>query len=334
MFDAAQRVELGRTGLKITRVGFGCAPIGNLHSVVAEEDAQAAIKAAFDDGVRFIDAAPFYGYGLAEERAGRAMAHWPREEFVLSTKVGRLIRPGKRSGAEIYDGGKSYYLANDEMHTHLDYSYDGAMRSLEESLRRWNVDRIDILHIHDPDDHFEEAVNGAYKALDRLRSDGTIKAVSAGMNQWQMLSRFLDHGHFDCFLLAGRYSLLDQSSLPEFLPKCLERGVSVIVGGVFNSGLLANPQPGATYNYTPASEAMLARALRIKEVCERHGVSLKAAALQFPLAHPAVAAILSGVRTPAEWNENHAALRAEIPTALWDELKHEGLLEASTPVPA
>lgn len=334
MFDVAQRAELGRTGLKVTRVGFGCAPIGNLHAEVAEADAQDAIAAAFEAGVRFIDAAPFYGYGLAEERAGRALATWRREDFVLSTKVGRLIRQGRRSGAEVFDGDKSFYLANEAMHTELDYSYDGVMRSLEDSLRRWNVDRIDILHIHDPDDHFEAAVNGAYKALDRLRSDGTIMAVSAGMNQWQMLGRFMDHGRFDCFLLAGRYSLLDQSSLPEFLPKCLAQGVSVIVGGVFNSGLLANPQRGATYDYTPASEALLARALSIKAVCERHGVPLKAAALQFPLAHPAVAAILTGVRTRAEWAENHAGLGLDIPAALWAELKQEGLLARDAPVPA
>ncbi len=334
MFDPAQRVELGRTGLKITRVGFGCAPIGNLHSEVAEGDAQAAIAAAFDDGVRFIDAAPFYGYGLAEERAGRALANRDRNEFVVSTKVGRLIRPGQRSGTEVFDAGKSFYLANEEMHTELDYSYDGVMRSLEDSLRRWNLDRIDILHIHDPDEHFDQAVDGAYKALDRLRSDGTIGAVSAGMNQWQMLARFMDHGRFDCFLLAGRYSLLDQSSLPEFLPKCLAQGVSVIVGGVFNSGLLANPQRGATYDYTPASEALLARALSIKAVCERHGVPLKAAALQFPLAHPAVTAILTGVRTRAEWAENHAGLGLDIPAALWAELKQEGLLAMDAPVPA
>ena len=334
MFDPAQRVELGRTGVKITRVGFGCAPIGNLHSVVAEEDAQAAIAAAFNDGVRFIDAAPFYGYGLAEERAGRALSKWRREDFVLSTKVGRLIRPGARAGTEVFDGGKSFYLANEEMHTELDYSYDGVMRSLEDSLRRWNVDRIDIMHIHDPDEHFEQAVNGAYKALDRLRSEGTISAVSAGMNQWQMLARFMDHGRFDCFLLAGRYSLLDQSSLPEFLPKCLAQGVSVIVGGVFNSGLLANPERGATYDYTPASEEMLARALRIKAACERHGVPLRAAALQFPLAHPAVAAILTGIRTRAEWEQNRGGLSLDIPAALWADLKHEGLLAADAPVPA
>lgn len=334
MADPAERVSLGETGLRVTRVGFGCAPIGNLLSEVSEDDAQAAIAAAFDAGVRFIDAAPFYGYGLAEERAGRALKGRPRGDFVVSSKIGRLIRPGKRGGAEIFGNNQSFYLANPGMHLELDYSYDGVMRSLEDSLKRWDLDRIDILHIHDPDDHFNEAVNGAYKALDKLRSERTISAVSAGMNQWEMLSRFMDHGRFDCFLLAGRYSLLDQTALPEFLPKCLDRGVAVVVGGVFNSGLLANPVRGATYNYVAAPDDLIERALRIKAVCERHGVSLKAAAIQFPLAHPAVASILTGVRSKAEWDANSAGLQVAIPSGLWDELKAEGLLSKQAPVPS
>jgi len=329
-----ERVALGDTGLQLTRVGFGCAPIGNLLAEVPEADAAAAIAAAFDDGVRFIDAAPFYGYGLAEGRAGRALKGRPRADYVVSTKVGRLIRPGRRSGAEIFGNDESFYLANPEMHLELDYSYDGVMRSLEDSLKRWDLDRIDILHIHDPDDHFDEAVRGAFRALDRLRSEGTISAVSAGMNQWEMLHRFMDHGRFDCFLLAGRYSLLDQTALPEFLPKCVERGVGVIVGGVFNSGLLANPVRGATFNYVAAPDLLLERALRLKAVCERHGVPLKAAAIQFPLAHPGVTSILTGVRNKAEWDENSAALRMPVPQDLWAELKAEGLLDPSAPVPA
>lgn len=333
MINPGDRVKLGTTGLELTRVGFGCAPIGNLLSEVKEEDASEAIAAAFDDGVRFIDAAPFYGYGLAEERAGRALQGRDRSDFVVSTKVGRLIRPGERTGAEVFGENESFYHANPGMRLELDYSYDGVMRSLEESLTRWKVDRIDILHIHDPDDHFNEAVNGAFQALDKLRSDGTISAVSAGMNQWEMLSRFMDHGRFDCFLLAGRYSLLDQTSLPGFLPKCQAQGVGVIVGGVFNSGLLANPVRGATFNYVPAPEELVDRALRMKAICERHGVSLKVAAIQFPLAHPAVTSILTGVRNKAEWAENSAALRTPIPHDLWAELKAEGLIDASAPVP-
>jgi D-threo-aldose 1-dehydrogenase len=192
---------------------------------------------------------------------------------------------------------------------------------------------VDVLHIHDPDDHFDEAIKGAYKALERLRTDGTISAVSAGMNQWQMLSRFMDHGDFDCFLLAGRYSLMDQTALPIFLPKCQQRHVSVVVGGVFNSGLLADPRRGATFNYLDAPAPVIEQALRIKAVCERHGVPLKAAALQFPLAHPAVATILVGTRSAAEFGENYDLFGRPIPSALWADLKDERLIAVDAPTP-
>jgi D-threo-aldose 1-dehydrogenase len=215
----------------------------------------------------------------------------------------------------------------------LDYSYDGVMRSHEDSLERLGLERVDILHIHDPDDHFDWAVNGAYKALDRLRSEGTIKAVSAGMNQWEMLSRFMDNGDFDCFLLAGRYSLLDQTALAEFLPKCMERGVSIVLGGVFNSGLLADPKPGITFNYVEAPQELIDQAIRIGQVCESHGVPLKAAALQFPLAHPAIACVLTGVRSAAEFEENERLFRHSIPDDMWQELKAEGVLAEEVPVP-
>lgn len=333
MADPTVRVPLANTGLTVTRLGIGTAPIGNLLSVVPEEDAAAAIEAAFRSGVRYIDTAPFYGYGLAEQRAGRGLAGRRRDDFVVSTKVGRLIRPGKRTGNEVYGDNQSFYLANDDMCCVLDYSYDGVMRSLEDSLKRLNLDRVDILHIHDPDDHFEPAVRGAYKALDRLRSDGTIRAVSAGMNQWEMLSRFMDHGDFDCFLLAGRYTLLDQTALPEFMPKCVRKGVSVIIGGVYNSGLLADPRPGITFNYVEAPNELIDRARQIEAVCLRHGVPLKAAAIQFPLGHPAVATVLTGVRSAEEFRENERLFRHSIPDALWEELKAEGLLAQEAPVP-
>ncbi len=333
MPNPADFARIGQTDLKVTRLSLGTAPIGNLLQEVFEDDARGAFEAAISAGVRYIDTAPFYGYGLAENRVGRALAGQNRDEFVVSTKVGRLIRPGRRTGTEIYDGDKSFYLANPEMCCVLDYGYDGVMRSYEDSLERLSLDRVDILHIHDPDDHFDWAVKGAYKALDRLRSEGTIKSVSAGMNQWKMLSRFMDHGDFDCFLLARRYSLLDQTALPEFLPKCVERGVSIILGGVFNSGLLANPKPGITFNYVAAPQKLIDRALRMTEVCERHGVPLKAAALQFPLAHPAIATVLTGVRSAVEFEENERLFRHPIPNAMWQELKTEGLLAEEAPVP-
>lgn len=333
MSNPTDRARIGQTELEVTRLGLGTAPIGNLLREVPEEDARGAFTAAFDAGVRYIDTAPFYGYGLAENRVGRALAQKNRDDFVISTKVGRLIRPGRRSGTELYDGDKSFYLANPEMCCVLDYGYDGVMRSHEDSLQRLGLDRVDILHIHDPDDHFDWAVNGACKALDRLRGEGTIKAVSAGMNQWEMLSRFMDHGDFDCFLLAGRYSLLDQTALPEFLQKCVERGVSIILGGVFNSGLLADPKPGITFNYVEAPQELIDLAIRIGSVCEDHGVPLKAAALQFPLAHPAVACVLTGVRSAAEFQENERLFRLPIPNDMWQELKAEGLLTEEAPVP-
>jgi len=333
MPSPTDRSSIGQTNLKVTQLSLGTAPIGNLLQEVPEEDAEEAFKAAFNAGVRYVDTAPYYGYGLAENRLGKAIAGQNRDDFVVSTKVGRLIRPGHRTGSELYDDNKPYYLANPEMRCVFDYGYDGVMRSHEDSLERLGLDRVDILHIHDPDDHFEWAVNGAYKALDRLRSEGTIKAVSAGMNQWEMLSRFMDHGDFDCFLLAGRYSLLEQTALTEFLPKCVERGVSVILGGVFNSGLLADPKPGITFNYEAAPQKLIDQALRIGAVCEGHGVPLKAAALQFPLAHPAVATVLTGVRSAAEFEENERLFRHPIPAAMWQELKSEGLLAEAAPVP-
>ncbi len=317
----------------VTRLSFGGAPIGNLNKFVEEPDARGALETAWDAGVRYFDTAPFYGYGLSEQRTGRMLAKHSRDEYVLSTKVGRLIRPGRRTGTEIYDGGKSYYLSYPEMCCVLDYGYDGIMRSHEDSLKRLGVDRIDILHIHDPDDHFDWAVNGAYKALDQLRSEGTIKAVSAGMNQWEMLSRFMDHGDFDCFLLAGRYTLLEQTSLHEFLPKCLERKVSIVLGGVFNSGLLTNPSTQKTYDYVAATQEVVDQALAIQRVCESHQVPLMAAALQFPQAHPAIATICIGARSEAQYKSSVELFNHPIPDSLWSDLKNEGLLDKEAPVP-
>jgi D-threo-aldose 1-dehydrogenase len=207
------------------------------------------------------------------------------------------------------------------------------MRSVEESVMRMGIDRIDILHIHDPDEHFEEALSGAYPALDRLRKEGTIKAVGAGMNQAEMLARFAREASFDCFLLAGRYTLLDQVGLKELLPLCVERGIAIIAGGVFNSGILADPRPGTHYNYEAAPAELVERAARIKAVCRAHGVSQKAVAIQFPLGHPAISTVLTGCRAVAEVNENVESFRTPIPAVVWEDLKAEGLLAAVAPVP-
>lgn len=330
---AAEKTPLGETGLQLSQLGLGTAPLGNLLKEIPEAQSESAFAAALDAGIRYYDTAPFYGYGLAEERLGRALKGQNRSDFVVSTKIGRLIREGTRSGAEIYDGGKSFYLAYPERNVVRDYSYDGVMRSLDESLARLQMDYVDILHIHDPDDHFQDAVQGAYPALAKLREEGVIKGVSAGMNQWEMLSDFMDHGQYDAFLLAGRYTLLDHSGLPSFLPKCLEHGTQIIAGGVYNSGLLADPRPGITFNYVPVEQEVLDRALAIKAVCTANNVDMKAAAIQFPLAHPAVSSILTGVTSAAEFQENLTLFQTDIPDQLWTDLKAEGLLPENAPIP-
>jgi D-threo-aldose 1-dehydrogenase len=273
------------------------------------------VETAWGSGIRFFDTAPLYGHGLAERRLGSVLREKPRDEFVLATKVGRLLRPDAPP-----EPGQAY-KGVPPVNPVFDFSYEGVMRSVEESLGRLGLDRVDILHIHDPDEHFEEALAGAYRALDRLRAEGTIRAVGAGMNQSAMLARFAREADFDCFLLAGRYTLLDRSGEVELLPLCAERDIAIIAGGVFNSGILANPGPGTTYNYRQAPPELVQRALGMKEACGRHGVELKAAAIQFPSRHPAVAAVLTGCRSVAEVEENVRAFQSPIPDALWDELE-------------
>ena len=323
-----ERVRLGRTALTVTRFGLGTAPLAGLFQEVDEADALAVIERAWDAGVRFFDTAPLYGHGLAEIRLGKVLRQKPRDEFTLASKVGRLLR------ADVAPEPGQSFRGTPPVNPTFDFSYDGAMRSVEESLERLGLDRIDILHIHDPDDHHDEALNGAYRALDRLRGDGTIGAVSAGMNQAEMLTRFAREADFDCFLLAGRYTLLDQVALNELLPECVERGIAIIAGGVYNSGILADPKPGAHYNYQTAPADLLERAQKIRDVCGRHHVPLKAAAEQFPLGHPAVACIVVGCRSVTQLDESIAMFESDIPPDLWRDLKAEGLLAAEAPTPA
>ena len=324
--NPTERVKLGRTPLEVTRLGFGTAPLGGLFQALSDEDAHDVVEAAWSAGIRFFDTAPQYGNGLAEQRLGAVLGAKPRDEFVLATKVGRLLKAGAPKESDSFPGAPP-------LNPVFDFSYDGVMRSVEESITRLGIDRIDVLHIHDPDEHFAEALSGAYPALDRLRSEGTIKAVGAGMNQAEMLVRFAREARFDCFLLAGRYTLLDQVGLKELLPLCVERGIAIIAGGVFNSGILADPKPGTHYNYQTAPDELVQRAALIKAVCERHGVSLKAVAIQFPLGHPAVQTVLTGCRSVEELTENVEAFQASIPSVVWDDLKAEGLLAGIVPVP-
>jgi D-threo-aldose 1-dehydrogenase len=322
-----ERVTLGRTSLEVTRFGLGTAPLAGLYEAVAEDQALEVIESAWSAGIRHFDTAPLYGHGLAELRLGKALQGKPRDEFVLASKVGRLLRAGAPP-----EPGQSF-RGTPPVNPVFDFSYDGVMRSVDESLERLRLERIDILHIHDPDNHFDEALQGAYKALDHLRSEGLIKAVGAGMNQAEMLVQFAHDANFDCFLLAGRYTLLDQGALDELLPLCVERGIAIIGAGVYNSGILADPKRGARYNYVAAPDPLLERARKIQAVCEQHGVPLKAAAVQFPLGHPAVGCVVVGCRSKAQLDESLDMLEVEIPSTMWQELKTDGLLRGDAPTP-
>ncbi|WP_412539428.1 aldo/keto reductase [Longispora sp. K20-0274] len=322
-----ERVRLGRTDLTVTRLGLGLAPIGGLFTAVPDEQALATVDRAWEHGFRLFDTAPLYGYGRSEQLAGRALSPRPRDGYVLATKVGRLLVPGGGDTQEFW-AGPSTGLA-----PRVDFSYAGVHDSLAASLDRLGLDRIDVLHVHDPDEHYDDAVSGAFRALAELRAAGTIGAVSVGMNQAPMLARFVREVGVDCVMLAGRYTLLDQSGLDELLPLCAERGVGVLAAGVYNSGLLADPRPGARYDYGPAAADLLDRALAIEAVCARHGVPLRAAALRFALGHPAVTSVVVGARSPAEVDDNAAMFATDIPGGLWRDLRTAGLLPDGVPTP-
>ena len=328
--NAGARARLGATGVSVTRLGFGCAPIGNLYTAVSDADARGAVDAAIEVGMRLFDVAPLYGHGLAEHRLGAALAGRDRDDLVVATKVGRVLAPDDPSGPP----SPTIFEGIPPVHPVFDFSSDGVLRSFEASLERLGLDHVDVLHVHDPDDHADAAIDGAFPALVRLRDEGVIGAIGAGMNQASLLARFVREVDLDCVLLAGRYSLLDQSGLDDLLPLCAASGVSVIVAGVFNSGLLADPKPGARFDYEPASTPLVERARALGTVCARHDVSLKAAALQLPLGHPAVAAVLVGARTSAEVVENAELFERPIPHDLWAELQEVGLLPVEVPLPA
>jgi D-threo-aldose 1-dehydrogenase len=331
---------LGRSGLTVSILGFGGAPLGDLYDLLDDEIAMRAVATAADLGVTLFDVAPLYGRGLAEHRFGTVLKRLPRASFVLSTKVGRWLKPapgGPRSPSR-YRGGLSFDPV-------IDYSYDGAMRAFEQSLQRLAVPSIDIALIHDVDvwthgkdaieARFREAMDGAYRALDELRRAKVVKAIGVGVNESAMCVRFANAGDIDAVLLAGRYSLLEQPALADFLPLAEQKGIGVMLGGVFNSGILASGAVvGAKYNYRPAPDDVLDRVKRIERVCASHGVALPVAAMHFALGHPAVASLVIGAVTPAEVTRNVAALTARVPASLWSDLKREDLLDPHAPVPA
>lgn len=329
----------GRNGaaLSFTELGFGAAPLGNLFRAITEAEAQALLEAAWAGGVRHFDTAPLYGLGLSETRLNRFLRGKPRGDYVISTKVGRLLSavpPGTGDGA-----GK--WIDVPSRRERFDYSHDGVLRSLEASLERLGLDRLDILYAHDLDTfthgsvaastaRLEEFMVGGYRALLRLRDEGVIAGFGAGLNEWEPCDWLMQRGEFDIFLLAGRYTLLDQTA-EGFMDRALAKGAGVVIGGPYNSGILATgPRPGAHFDYAPASEAVLARAARLKAVCEGQGVRLVDASFQFPLRHPAVVSVIPGGQGTAEMESNLRAAGSTVPEGLWHDLATEGLIPQRT----
>jgi D-threo-aldose 1-dehydrogenase len=340
-----ERRRIGRTDLEVSVLGFGGNALGNLYSAIDEGVARDAVLAAYESGASYFDTAPMYGHGLSERRIGDVLRGLPRESFVLSTKVGRLLVPyGRVPPPRPTPKQGGIFTAELPFLPTFDFSYDATMRSFEDSLQRLGMNRVDILLIHDCDEwsqgaRYEGALRtveiGALRALQRLKDEGTIGAFGAGVNQAEACERLMDLGDFDCFMLAGRYTLLEQGGLDTFLPRAHAAGVSVLLAAPFNSGILVTGVvDGATYNYLPAPDDVLERVRGIERVCAAHGVPLAAAALKFVLGHPAVATVIPGSRSRAEAEQNAAWASAPIPPALWSDLKAEGLLRVDAPVPA
>ena len=337
MSFAAAATRSLRTGLAVSQLGLGTTPFGNLFSEVSDLAIRETMAAARGAGIRYFDTAPFYGHGLAEHRLGEALRTAPRGDFVISTKVGRILKPDPGAVtpgtfARILPFGFDY-----------DYSYDGAMRSFEDSLQRLGLATVDIALIHDVNRRWQgerleksyaESMNGAYRALAKLRSERVVNAIGVGINENDLLIRYACDGDFDCFMLAGRYTLLDHSAIDELLPECVKRGIGILLAAPLSSGILATgAKPGATYLYDEASPEIMERARGLARICAGHGVGLRAAALQFPLHHPAIMSVPAGMRAVHEVTQNVADMGASIPAALWQELKHAGLIDRACPTP-
>jgi D-threo-aldose 1-dehydrogenase len=334
--------KVGKTNIEVTELGLGGAPMGGFRATISDAEATALTDAAYEGGVRYFDTSPFYGYGRSELRMGAALRAKPRDEFILSTKVGRILHPmksGEKPPADFRQNGLPGFAPV------FDYSYDGVMRSLEHSYLRLGLSRIDIVLIHDVDfwtirdraildQRFKTVMDSGFKALDELRRAGIIGAIGVGINESDTSLRFIQAGDFDCMLLAGRYTLLEQGGLEAFLPECVKRNVSVILGGPYNSGILTGGvKPGATHDYVAAPEQLIAKAQKIEAVCRSHNVELGAAAMQFPLFHPALCAVIPGALSSAEVKQNVSRLAAKIPVELWSDLKREKLLDPAAPTP-
>ena len=330
----------GGARIDFTEIGFGTAPLGNLYRAIGDDEARAILEEAWAGGVRYYDTAPLYGLGLSERRLGALLRGKNRDDYILSTKAGRLLEacsPAERTGPD-----KWFEVpARREVY---DYRHDGILRSLEFSLERLGVDRVDILLVHDIDvsNHgtkaacdarIDEFMASGYRAMVALREQGVVRAIGAGVNEWEVCQTLAERGDFDLFLLAGRYTLLEQEALESFLPLCESRGIGIVIGGPYNSGVLASgPRPGAFYNYEPAPDPILDRVRRLHHVCASHGVPLIDAALRFPLLHPCVVSVIPGAQGVAEVKSNLGTARAKVPAALWEDLKAQGLVRPDAPI--
>jgi D-threo-aldose 1-dehydrogenase len=338
-----KRKFVARSGAELifSELGFGTAPLGNMYHPLTEKEARMTLDAAWNAGCRYYDTAPLYGLGLSETRLNGFLRAKPRDSYLISTKIGRLLElstPQQRTR-------QGQFFEVPARVERFDYSYDGVMRSLEFSLERLGLDHIDILYAHDVDvtthgseeasnQRIKELMAGGYKALVKLRESGAIKAFGAGINDWEVAEKLARAGDFDVFLLAGRYTLLEQEALESFLPYCLENKIGVVIGGPYNSGILATgPKQNAYYNYAPASKAILARVANIQEICVKHGIKLAEAAIRFPLSHPAIVSVIPGGQKPGEVRRNAEMLGTKIPPAVWRELKAAGLMRADAPTP-
>lgn len=321
--NPTERVRINQA-VSIDRLGLGMVPLGNMFSAVSDAEAAATLEAWWARGLRTFDVAPVYGYGIAERRLGAFLAGRRREDFVVSTKVGRLLRRGGPSEPGLWHAGaRKFRNTPDGIEPVFDFSAGGVEASLAESLGRLGLDRVDIVYLHDPQDHVEEAVHVAFPVLARLRDEGIVGAIGVGVGNVAVLERFARETDCDLFMLAGRYTLLDQSALPTLLPLCLQRGIAVISCSVFNGQVLADPSPGAIFDYEPAERAMLDRAVAIRGICQPFGVDMKSAALQYGFTHPAVTGIVVGTRSPGQVAEVVTAFAAELPPALWQRLEAE-----------
>jgi D-threo-aldose 1-dehydrogenase len=333
--------QIGNTNLQVTELGFGAATFGNLYRPMADSAAKESIDKAMQLGLNQFDTAPYYGFGLSERRLGDALREYDNNEYVISTKVGRILTPCVKAED------KYGFCSPMPFEPQYDYSYDGIMRSFEHSLQRLGLSKIDILYMHDigrvthGEEHdrlFKIAMEGGYKAMDELRSQGLVSAIGLGVNEYEVCEQAMDHGHFDCFLLAGRYTLLEQKSLETFLPRCLKENSSIILGGPYNSGILATGvrKEGVVphYNYEPANESIINIVAKIEDICEQYNIPLAAAALQFPLAHPAVVSVIPGLSSASRVESTVAQMNLAIPTEFWHELQNAGILYPDVPVPS